>query len=251
MAEFNDDTPKSIRVSVIEEIIISSNTDQVIPLLKQFVASTAELLMKCYAGQISELFSGRSFEANKTRYELTLDQKELQGAKIKSILLEKLNRVFDSFNDLQVRRQYLNSQLPYLKQYMTDDLDVGALAKGFGTGVLAVTMPWLGIPAVIANQMNESKKAKEIQLHAEQFDKHFDEYLQKVDLIKKQLVSSIEEVGSYVYNKYMEINFEATVTILQHISAAGIDISYYINHSKSEIPLLESYEKKLVENNNK
>jgi hypothetical protein len=245
MESFDDQTPASERTSTVCNFIESSNLETWPPVLRHGAKKFGSIVVDVYDIQLNAIFDNSGFKKQKSKYKLSIDQRSMEISKVKNIFLEHLHPLFIKIQELQAKRMWLVSQLPQIKQATSDEFDLGGAAKGFAAGVLAVTMPWYGVPALIAHGTNEYNKKKVSGDMLNQFDKLFVEYYHDLMSLFEIAQSGLHEAKEYLTLKFKQTNYGAVTTILQHVESAGEDVQYYFDGLRKEIPLLEEAETNL------
>lgn len=211
--------------------------------LTEAAGEIAKSIIEYYDGQVSDIFSGKSFEALSTRYRLNADLRASQLAKISAIVTSHFSTVIAELKDIEQRRSWLQSNYQAFVAATSDEFDWGSAARNFGAGALAVANPIIGIPALIANFKLQADKGKAESAQLDRYVDLCDEFENKIQSVRQQIIQAAEQTKSYVADKFKEVNESAIAEILLETSAGGCILDHYFK--SLDFKELESIEREL------
>jgi flagellar biosynthesis/type III secretory pathway protein FliH len=204
----------------------------------------AESIIEYYDDQVFTIFSGKPFETLSSKYRLNADLRASQLSKISAIVTSHFATVIAEMRDIEQRRNWLQSNYQAFVTATNDEFDWGNAARNFGAGALAVAHPIIGIPALIANFKHQSDKQKTERAQLDRYVELFDEFENKVQSVRQQIIQAAEQTKRYVGDKFKEVNGSAIAAILSETAASGCILDHYFK--SLDFKELENVERKLL-----
>jgi uncharacterized UPF0160 family protein len=152
--------------------------------------------------------------------------------------------VIAEMNDIEQRCNWLQSNYQAFVAETNDEFDWGSAARNFGAGALAVANPIIGIPALIANFKFESNKGKAASSQLDHYVELLDEFENKIQSVRQQIIQAAEQTKKYVNDKFNEVNESAIVAILTETAATGCNLEHYFK--SLDFKELESVERDIL-----
>lgn len=228
---------------LVSSILSAAKFDNVQKDLASAADEIAKGIIAGYDEDISAIFSGKPFEDFASRYSLTADLRATQLAKISAIAVSHFSTVVMEVKDIEQRRNWLQSNYHTFVSGAGDTFDWGSAARQFGAGALAVAHPFIGVPALIANYKRDSDKAKAEGALFDRYVKLFEEFENKVQSVREQVIQAAEKTKSYAEDKCKEINVTAITAILTEMAAANCNLDHYFE--SLDVKQLESLEEEM------
>lgn len=191
---------------------------------------TGKEVIEEYIEQLDAVLSGQPFETQFCNFRLDADKKVIQSAKIASIISSFFAQIQVEVRDLEVRRSWLETNLPAFIKASNNDADWGSLAKQFGAGALAVASPFIGVPALIANWKSITDKGSSKTEQADLYIRQLTEFETETDLMRQQILDAAGQAKDYVTSKWKEVSGDAIFSVLAEISGRGISLEHYFAH---------------------
>lgn len=202
---------------------------------------TADRTVSWFVEAVDVIFDEQDFEELKSNYQLSADQKSIQKSKISSILISNFNGVISEARDIESTRLWLQSNSEKFISKFNGEMDIGELARGAGTGALAVINPWIGIPAVIANLKMAMDKSNDNSSFTDQWIDHFADLEEKIILLRKRITNAVEKDKAYVIEKTAEVMGTAIIAICMDMEKHGHDVSHFYDYVRAELSTIDEY----------
>ncbi len=161
-----------------------------------------------------------------------------------NIVTSHFSTVIAEMKDIEQHRNWLQSNYQAFVAATNDEFDWGSAARNFGAGALAVANPIIGIPALIANFKFQIDKGKAENAQLDRYVNLYDEFENRVQSARQQIIQAAEQTKSYVADKFKEVNETAIAAILTETSAGGCVLDHYFK--SLDFKELESIERELL-----
>lgn len=245
--KFDTDKTEHTREELLELFSAILNAAKFGNTQKDLAAAAGEIagfIIEYYDDQVSTIFSGKPFEAISSKYRLSADLRASQLSKIAAIVTSHFAAVIAEAKEIEQRRNWLQSNYQTVVSATNDEFDWGSAARNFGAGALAAANPIIGIPALIANFKIQSDKGKAESAQLDRYIELFDEFENKVNSIRQQIIQAAEQTKSYVGDKFKEVNGLAIAEILSETAASGCVLDHYFK--SLDFKELESAEREIL-----
>lgn len=228
-------------LELMEELFESTKFGNIQSSLLKFSERTADIIISNYIEAIDKIFDCQSFADLKPNYQLNADQKATQRSKICFIITTNFSSASSDIREIETLRAWLQSNYSAYVSATSEEFDLGAVARNFGAGALAVASPWVGIPAFIVNWKMQSDKQKNSESQVEYWINQFSAFEDKIIALRQQLVDSAEKTKSYAIDKSKEVNGDAIITVCKNLEKLGHKLSYFENFITGEISELDTF----------
>jgi RNA polymerase subunit RPABC4/transcription elongation factor Spt4/uncharacterized protein (UPF0335 family) len=178
----------------LEKIITWKNVDDIKKEIDESISVTAKILSVEMNTTNMDTIKPVYDELNISGYEtFSFNRKQLANlrSRIQSILNTDLRCLYSSLNTLQNHQQKLINLYPVVKD---SGLNFKSLVKNFGSGVIAASNPFIGIPLMISNFMGDSEKNKKKKEQIEMFCDEYEKYLDCWDTVRNNGIKHLERV---------------------------------------------------------
>lgn len=203
----------------------------------------AQSIIDYYDEQLDTIFSGQTFESLGAKYRLNADLRASQLEKISAIVIGHCSTIVAEARDVAQRRLWLQSNYQNIANTTNDEMNWGSIARNFGAGALAVANPWIGIPALIVNYKHQSDKNQAENRQINHYFELFDEFENKVNSLRQQIIQSAAQTKDYVKDKFSEVNGAAVVALLSETAVTGCTLDHYFK--SLDLKNLENTEREL------
>ena len=214
---------------------------------KDLTAAAGEIaksILDYYDEQLDTLFSDQPFENLGAQYQLSADLRVSQLGKISAIVLSYCSTIVTETKDIAQRRLWLQGNYQHIVNATNTELDWASTARNFGAGALAMAHPFIGIPALIANYKHQSDKDAAANAQIDRYCELFDEFENKINSLREQIIQSADQIKAYVKDKFSEVNGAAIAALLSETAANGCIIDHYFK--SLNLKELEDAERELL-----
>jgi ribosomal protein L37E len=194
LCEVLNDEKAQNSLEELEKIITWKNVDDIKKEIEDSISVTAEILsVEMNTGNMDTIKPVYE-ELNISGYEtFSFNRKQISNlrSRIQSILNTELRGLYSSLNSLQNHQQKLINLYPVVED---SGLDCKSLVKIFGSGIIAASNPFIGIPLMISNFIGDSEKNKKKKEQIEMFFDEYQKYLECWDTVRDKGMEHFKRV---------------------------------------------------------
>lgn len=164
-------------------------------------------------------------KAQTKRYHKNDDQLEATRQKIQNLIRKNLGSFYSELSEIQSSQSKCISLWRTTKEVLEEsDVDIGSLAKSFGSGALIALNPFIGVPALIAHYFNEDSRYKKKEKLINEFFEYYDQYLESWDRTRTELDPISKEISTNIKKLLMSDSYKSLMNIMEDIDKAGYSL---------------------------
>lgn len=214
------------QLAYYESILNLQGLSAIRPRLDEASKAIASLVVDGYSEVVKSTFDTLPDAAEqRSRYVLTVDLATEQKRKIASNVLKSFDSITHHLQRSLDLRPSLASEFAKIREELSESFDLRGFVRGFGLGAMAVASPWVGVPAVIGNFLNDQKNEKQKEEYLEGYFSRLSEYDEELHNTITSFNASVEEAHKYVKVKSEEIFCAAIMQMLTELHQQGFDLA--------------------------
>ena len=194
--------------------------------IKNAIEETGIYITDCYQNLLDDVFRGLNSKYNgmKPAFVIPVDKKIEQQTKIKFFIMPLFNETFQSFD---VARKVQISLRQNKRQYdssLSNDMDLGNMAKHFGNGVMVGVNPLIGVPMFLKGMFGDVEATKNKQQFIDNYLEAVDQCVKALDGATPMLHRASVKAADYCLGRSQELHGNAIYFVCSKLDEQGADL---------------------------
>lgn len=194
--------------------------------IKNAVDETGVYMTDCYQNLLDDVFRGLNskFNGMKSAFVIPMDKKIEQQTKIKFFIMPLFNESFQSFDVASKVQMSLRQNKRQYDASLSNDMDLGNMAKHFGNGVMVGVNPLIGVPMFLKGIFGDVEATKNKQQFIDNYLEAVDQCVKALDGTTPMLHRASMKAADYCLGRSQELHSNAIYFVCSKLDEQGADL---------------------------
>lgn len=194
--------------------------------IKNAIEETGIYITDCYQNLLDDVFRGLNSKYNgmKSAFVIPVDKKIEQQTKIKFFIMPLFNETFQSFDVASKVQISLRQNKRQYDSSLSNDMDLGNMAKHFGNGVMVGVNPLIGVPMFLKGMFGDVEATKNKQQFIDNYLEAVDQCVKALDGATPMLHRASVKAADYCLGRSQELHGNAIYFVCSKLDEQGADL---------------------------
>lgn len=194
--------------------------------IKNAIEETGIYITDCYQNLLDDVFRGLNSKYNgmKPAFVIPVDKKIEQQTKIKFFIMPLFNETFQSFDVASKVQISLRQNKRQYDSSLSNDMDLGNMAKHFGNGVMVGVNPLIGVPMFLKGMFGDVEATKNKQQFIDNYLEAVDQCVKALDGATPMLHRASVKAADYCLGRSQELHGNAIYFVCSKLDEQGADL---------------------------